>query len=63
MQVALEQRGVDDLQELLVALDGRSSLHERRGGGRVRVVQLFHQVAALLWPTTRTHTYRVRPLV
>lgn len=48
MQVTLEQRGVNDLQKLLAALDGRRPLHEWGGGGWVRVVQLLHQVAALL---------------
>ena len=55
MEVTLQQSGVYDLQELLAALDGGRSLHEWRGGGRVRVVQLLHQVAALLLPT-HTHT-------
>ena len=61
MEVALQQGGVYDLQELLAALDGGGTLHERGGGGRVRVVQLLHQVAALLLPThTHTHTHTLK---
>lgn len=58
VQVTLKQRGVDDLQQLLAALDGRCSLHERGGGGRVRVVQLLHQVAALLQHRTEENSRR-----
>ena len=49
MQVTFEQRGVDDLKELLAALDGRRALHERRGRRGVGVVQLLHKVVAFLW--------------
>lgn len=48
MQVAFEQCGVDDLQELFAALDSGGPLHKRRGSRRLRVVQLLHQVAAFL---------------
>lgn len=48
MQVTFQQGGVDDLQQLFAALNRRRSLHERRCGGGVGVIQLFHQVAAFL---------------
>lgn len=38
VQVTLQQGGINDLQELPVALDGRRAFHEWRGGGGVRVV-------------------------
>lgn len=38
MQVTLQQGGINDLQELPVALDGRRAFHEWRGRGGVRVV-------------------------
>ena len=41
MKVALEQGGVNDLQQLFLGFDGRSPFHER-GGTRlvIRVIQL-----------------------
>lgn len=38
VQVTLQQGGINDLQELPVALNGRRALHERRSGGGLRVV-------------------------
>lgn len=38
VQVTLQQGGINDLQELPVALDGRRAFHEWRGRGGVRVV-------------------------
>lgn len=51
MEVALEQCGVDDLKEFLAALYGWRSFHERRRGGRIRVIQLLHQMTAFLHQT------------
>lgn len=53
MQVALQQRGVNDLQQLLLGFDGRRAFHER-GGARlvIRVIQLLHQLASFL-PKTK----------
>lgn len=48
MEVAFEQGGVYDLKKLLAAFDCRSALHERGCGGRVRVIQLLHQMTAFL---------------
>lgn len=48
VQVTFQQGGVDDLQQLFAALNRRRPLHERRRGGGVGVIQLFHQVAAFL---------------
>ncbi len=42
MEVTFKQRGVDDLKDLLAALDGGGPLHERGGGEGVRVIQLLH---------------------
>lgn len=54
VEVALEQGGVDDLQQLLLGLDGGSAFHERgRAGLVVRVIQLLHQLASFL-PRPRT---------
>lgn len=50
MQVTLQQRGIDDLQQLFAALYRRRSLHEWRCCRTVGVVQLFHQVTAFLSP-------------
>lgn len=49
MEVAFEQGGVNDLQELLLRLDGRSAFHEW-GGTRlvIRVIQLLYQLASFL---------------
>lgn len=49
MEVALEQGGVNDLQQLLLGFDGRSAFHER-GGARlvIRVIQLLDQLASFL---------------
>ena len=49
MKVALEQGGVNDLQQLFLGFDGRSPFHER-GGTRlvIRVIQLLYQLAAFL---------------
>ena len=49
MEVTLEQGSVDDLQQLLLGLDGGSAFHERgRAGLVVGVVQLLHQLASFL---------------
>lgn len=48
MQITFQQRGVNDLQELFAAFNGRCALHEWRRGGGVRVVQLLNKVAAFL---------------
>lgn len=49
MEVALEQRGVNDLQQLLLGFDGGSAFH-KRGGARlvIRVIQLLYQLASFL---------------
>lgn len=49
MEVALEQGGVDDLQQLLLGFDGGSAFHER-GSARlvIRVIQLLYQLAPFL---------------
>lgn len=49
MKVALEQCGVNDLQQLFLGFDGRSPFHER-GGARlvIRVIQLLYQLASFL---------------
>ena len=49
MKVALEQYGVNDLQQLFLGFDGRSPFHER-GGARlvIRVIQLLYQLASFL---------------
>lgn len=49
MQVALEQGGVDDLQQLLLGFNGGSAFH-KRGGARlvIRVIQLLYQLASFL---------------
>lgn len=38
VQVTLQQGGINDLQELSVAFNGRRAFHERRRRGGVRVV-------------------------
>lgn len=48
MQIALQQSGVNDLQELFAAFNGGCSLHERRRCRRVRVIQLLHKMAPFL---------------
>lgn len=55
VQVALQQGGIDDLQELFATLYGRRALHEWRRRGRVGVVELFHKVAAFLRGQTKKH--------
>lgn len=64
MQVTFQQGGVDDLQQLFAALNRRRSLHERRRGRGVGVIQLFHQMAAFLctinilfWHVHKLKTY------
>lgn len=49
MEVALEQGGVDDLQQLLLGFDGGRALHER-GSARlvIRVIQFLYQLAPFL---------------
>lgn len=43
MEVALEQGGVNDLQQLLLGFNGGSAFHERGGAGLViRVIQLLY---------------------
>lgn len=49
MEVAFEQGGVYDLKKLLAAFDCRRALHEWGWSGRVRVVQLLHQMTAFLF--------------
>lgn len=48
MEVAFEQGGVYNLKKLLAAFDGRCALHKWGRGGGVRVIQLLHQMTALL---------------
>lgn len=49
MEVALEQGGVNDLQQLLLGFDGRCAFH-KWGGARlvIRVIQLLYQLASFL---------------
>lgn len=42
MEVALEEGGVDDLQQFLAALNGGRALHKGGGCRRVGVVQLLY---------------------
>ena len=44
LQVALEQRGVDDLTQLFLGFDGGVALHDRRGDHLI----LLHQLVAFL---------------
>lgn len=49
MQVAFEQGGVNNLQQLLLGLDGRCAFHERGGAGLVvRIIQLLNQLTSFL---------------
>lgn len=49
MEVALEQGGVNDLQQLLLGFDGGSAFHEWGGAGLViGVIQLLYQLASFL---------------
>lgn len=49
MEVALEQGGVNDLQQLLLGFDGGRAFH-KWGGARlvIRVIQLLYQLASFL---------------
>lgn len=49
VQVALQQGGINDLQELFAAFNRRCAFHERRCCRGVGVIQLLHKVAAFLW--------------
>lgn len=48
VQVTLQQGGINDLQELSVAFNGRCAFHERRRRGGVRVIQMLYEAAPFL---------------